>query len=417
MNITMNDSQIQTIPQIEQFIQGSEGIRFRGKSKVEIYEWIEKALIKYKYIKLRKKEKGLIYQYMMKMTGYSRAQINRLILRYKETGKVRVTEYVRYKFTCQYSPEDIQLLARTDDAHNYPNAAALKKTLNRQYKIFGKEEYKQISQISISHIYNIRRSVIYQRTGSWYNKTKRETGQGLGIKKKPEPKGKPGYLRVDSVHQGDHEDGRKGVYHVNLIDEVTQFEYITTVVCLNSQEVRKALERALHFFPFVIKGFHSDNGTEYVNEDVAQALLQCLIYFTRSRSGKSNDNALVEGKNGSIVRKWIKYEFMEKKDVEGVNRFWITFNEYINYHRVCAFAQVQEDPRKRGKRKKVYKYEDYMTPYEKLKSLPNAKRYLKKGVTFARLNARAMRMSDNDMAIRVQDELKIMLQITQSSSR
>lgn len=417
MNITMNDSQIQTIPQIEQFIQSSEGISFRGKSKVEIYEWIEKALIKYKYIKLRKKEKGLIHQYMMKMTGYSRAQINRLILQYKKMGKVRVTEYVRHKFSCQYSPKDIELLARTDKLHNYPNAAALKRILNREYSIFGEKAYKQISKISISHIYNLRRSVIYGRTGSWYNETKRETGKGLGVKKKPEPNGEPGYLRVDSVHQGDHEDGRKGVYHINLIDEVTQFEYIVTVACLNSQEIKKALERAFKMFPFTIKGFHSDNGTEYVNEDISQALLQCLIDFTRSRSGKSNDNALVEGKNGSIIRKWIQYEYIGRDYVERVNTFLVTFNEYINYHRVCAYARIEEDPKKKGKVKKVYKYEDYMTPYEKLKSLPDAKGYLKKGVTFARLNAQAMRMTDNEMAKRVQDELENLLQIIQSSSR
>jgi len=412
----MNDSQIQTISQAQQIIQGLGEISFQGQSKGEIYQWVENTIIKLHYLKSNKKDKGTIRAYLCKISGYSRAQMNRLILRYKETGKVKVIEYEKHSFSCLYKPEDIKLLAQTDELHLYPHAGALKKTLVRQYEVFGKEEYKQIKNISIAHIYNIRRSKTYQQITHWYSKTKAVRGKDIGVKKKPQPLGKPGYLRVDSVHQGDSEDGKKGVYHIHMVDEVTQFDCIVTVSALSHHGVEGAIEHMIIVFPFIIRGFHSDNGTEYVNEDVAQALLQLLVDFTRSRSGKCTDNGLVEGKNGSIIRKWITYEFIGTQHVDAVNTFLQIFMEYLNYHRICAFPSWEDDPKKPGKQKKVYKYEDHMTAYDKLKSLPNAKQYLRKGISFTRLNATAHRTSDNGMAQLVQNAFEELLQIIRSPS-
>ena len=76
------------------------------------------------------------------------------------------------------------------------------------------------------------------------------------------------------------------------------------------------------------------------------------------------------------------------------------FNVYLNYHRPCGFATIITD--KKGKEKKVYRQEDYQTPYEKLKSLENAKKYLKDGISFEQLDKIAYAMSDNDFAEKMQ---------------
>ena len=86
----------------------------------------------------------------------------------------------------------------------------------------------------------------------------------IGIRKKPAPYGKPGYLRVDSVHQGDL-DKEKGVYHINLVDEVTQWEIVGCVEGISEHFLAPLLEVLLKLFPFKILGFHSDNGSEYIN--------------------------------------------------------------------------------------------------------------------------------------------------------
>jgi hypothetical protein len=208
----------------------------------------------------------------------------------------------------------------------------------------------------------------------------------IGIRKKPRPEGQPGFLRVDSVHQGDL-DKRKGVYHINLVDEVTQDEIVVTVEGISEEFLRPALEVALEDFPFAILGFHSDNGSEYLNKRVAGLLQKLLIEQTKSRSRRTNDNALVEGKNAAVVRKNFGYMHIPKKHAKLMNEFNRRYlNPYLFFHRQCAFADEIVDDR--GKIKKVYK--DYRTPCEKLLSIEDVEQYLKAGITKETLQTQMM---------------------------
>jgi len=225
MVITMNDSQLSSIVEVKRFLKESEVIEFKKRFRKEAYEWIEEALERFDYLNLSKKEKGLIKKYLEKITGYSRPQVTRQIREYRETGRVKVKEYKRNKFERKYTNRDILLLAQTAELHDYPNGAALKKTLERMANKYGKEEYRNISGISVSHIYNLKKTVFYRRSVTFYQETKKTKGRTIGERYKPEPGGKPGYLRVDTVHQGDR-DGEKGVYHINTVDEVVQWEVV-----------------------------------------------------------------------------------------------------------------------------------------------------------------------------------------------
>ena len=400
----MNDSQLQTIADIRNFLTSSSGLTFKGKKRQEIYEWIEDTLIKFEYKTLKKKHKGIVRRYIKKMTGYSKAQMNRLISQYIKKGKIEAVEYKRNKFATIYSPQDIALLAHTDELHDFPNGVIVKKAMERMYRIYGRVEYANISQISVTHIYNLRQSPAYLRITKKYQKTKPHV-VNIGERRKPNSMGRPGYLRVDTVHQGDEKQGgEKGVYHINIVDEVTQFEFVGAVEKISEAYLVPILEEILLMCPFEVKGFHADNGSEYINVVVAKLLNKMLIGFTKSRSRQTNDNALVEGKNGSIVRKWMGYGFIPQKHAKSINDFYFeVFNEYLNFHRSCGFATEVEDKKKKGKIKKIYRHENYLTPYEKLKSLPNAKSYLRKGVTFEALDKIALRKSDNQIAEEVQE--------------
>ena len=142
----------------------------------------------------------------------------------------------------------------------------------------------------------------------------------IGIRKKPDHGGKPGFLRVDSVHQGDLEK-QKGVYHINLVDEVTQWEIVMTVERIAESFLDVALAIALDLFPFRILGFHSDNGSEYINETVAELLRKLLIEQTKSRARRSNDNGLAETKNGAIVRKLFGYSHIPQHAARVMDAF------------------------------------------------------------------------------------------------
>ena len=114
----------------------------------------------------------------------------------------------------------------------------------------------------------------------------------IGERRRPQPFGQPGYVRVDTVHQGDL-DGIKGLYHLNLVDEVTQFQLIGSVEHIDAACLVPVLDALLRAFPFILRGFHTDNGSEFVNREVA-ALPQALHIdaFTKSRARRCTDEGL-----------------------------------------------------------------------------------------------------------------------------
>lgn len=395
----MKDSHIESIAQIREFIKVAKDIEFRGASRKEKYQWIEEIVTKFRYFSLGKKERGVIRSYLMKMTGYSGSQITRLISKKKKTGKVVVNSTRRHTFSKVYTPDDTALLIETDKAHGRLSGPATKRVFLREHDTFGNKRYGNLKNISVSHIYNLRGTRQYKSNTLFFEKTK-SVPTPIGERRRPEPKGEPGYIRVDTVHQGD-KDRQKGVYHINLVDEVTQWELIFAVEKISEQHLLPILESALEQFPFRIKNFHSDNGSEFVNKIVAKLLNKLLIRQTKSRARRCNDNALVEGKNGSIVRKHMGRNFIAQKHAPLVNKFYEDhLNVYLNFHRPCGFASEKKG--KLGKIHKVYKQEDYKTPYEKLRLLPKAKSYLKNDISFRDLNLLALKESDTECAKRMQ---------------
>jgi transposase InsO family protein len=381
--------------QIREFLKGSETIEFRGQNRAELYGWVQRVLVAQEYAAQGRKQRGAIRAYIGKMTGLSLAQVTRLIRKYRAEGVVRAAAYRRRRFPVRYTREDVARLADVDRAHSWLSGPATVRILRRECHQFGKTEYGRLSGISVGHLYNLRGSANYRKLAAKWEPT-RPTATSIGERRKPEPRGQPGFLRIDTVHQGDW-DGAKGVYHINAVDAVTQWQVVGCVERISEAYLRPVLEALLHQFPFQIRGFHSDNGSEYINHEVDKLLKSLLIEFTKSRACRSQDNALVEGKNGAIIRKHMGYGHIASEHAEAVQKFYTAhLNPYLNFHRPCGFATVSLDAR--GKRRRQYKKDDYATPYEKWKSLPEAEQYLKPGMTFARLDEVALKMSDTECA-------------------
>lgn len=396
----MKDSHDISLKQIREFLK-VDAIQFRSVSKKEKYAWIDEVLTKFRYFSLSKKEKGVVRQYIMKATGSSASQTDRLIFRKKKYGRIFLSTTRRNTFPRKYNSMDISLLIKTDNFHRRISGQATKSILEREFEVFDKKEYRNISEISVSHIYNLRETRQYRSHSLTIKKTS-STKIPIGERRKPNPFGKPGFLRVDSVHQGDLEK-KKGVYHINIVDEVTQWEVLGCVERISERFLEPLLLDLTEQFPFKIINFHSDNGSEYINKTVARLLKKLFIKQTKSRARRTNDNALVEGKNASIVRKHIGHLHIPAQLAPTINQFYKEcFNEYLAYHRPCGFATLVKD--KKGKEKKTYKQENYKTPYEKLKSLENAHHFLKENETFQRLDKIAYKKSDNDFAEEMQKQ-------------
>jgi hypothetical protein len=399
----MNNSTALSLAEIKDLLKSSEKIEFKSQAKNDRNKWICDVMRNQKYFKRSRPDKTLLKKYIMKMTGLSKSQLTRLIKEYKKQAALKSKAYKRNSFPVIYKKSDIELLAEVDNAHSRLSGPATVKILKDDFKIFGKTEYENLKNISVAHLYRLRQVPRYRENALSFSKTN-PTKVPIGERRKPEPDGKPGFLCVDTVHQGD-KDGEKGAYHINIADMATQFEFVGAVEKISEKYMQIILLQLLDQFPFIVIEFHADNGSEYINKIVAGLLNKLLIRLTKSRPRHSNDNPLIETKNGAVIRKHIGYAYIPQAKAGAINKFYQKyFNCYLNYHRPCAFAEIKID--KKGKEIKTYPKENYMMPYEKLKSLENAKQYLKENITFEDLDKIAYATSHTEYARIVQNEKK-----------
>ena len=394
-----------SLVEIEAFLAASESVRYVGCGRTEIYGWVERLLCHHQYPVLERRSKGLLRAFVERMTGLSRAQSTRLIGGYVGSGRVALKPSARPRYQSRYTAADIELLAAVDEAHERLSGPATRHILKREFEVYGKAEFERLAKLSNGHLYTLRRSPRYGLRLRHYQKT-RPTAVGIGERKKPAPNGQPGFLRIDTVHQGDGPEG-KGIYHINAVDEVTQWEVVLAVERISEAWLMPLLESILQQFPFVILNFHSDNGSEFINKVVAELLEKLHIEQTKSRPRKSGDNGLVETKNAAIVRKHIGWGHISPAHAAPINQFYTGFlNPYVNYHRPSAQAQVQIDAN--GRKRRIYKL--WRTPLEALLALDRPQQFLRPGLSVAALKRVAGAMSDTEAARRMQQAKSAMFE-------
>jgi hypothetical protein len=384
-----------SLVEIEAFLAASDSVRFVGSSREELYKWVERVLCHHEYVLQKRRAKGLLRGYVERMTGFSRAQSTRLIGGYVKAGRIVPKPSLRPRFQRRYTPADVELLASVDRAHEQLSGPATRHILKREFEVYGKPEFERLAKLSNGHLYNLRQSPRYGLRH--YEKT-RPTAVQIGERKKPVPNAQPGFLRIDTVHQGDSPEG-KGIYHINAVDEVTQWEVVLATPRISEAWLMPLLKNILEQFPFRILNFHSDNGSEFINKTVAELLGKLLIEQTKSRPRRSGDNGLVETKNAAIVRKHIGWGHIAPAHTAPINQFYTGFlNPYVNYHRPSAQAEIKIDDK--GRKRRLYKL--WQTPFEKLLSLRQPQQFLRPGLSINALKRVAASISDTDAAIRMQ---------------
>lgn len=414
--MTLHTQGLQTLAQVRAFVSGVDAISFTLTDRLTAYGWMTDTLNQFHYGHCTRANKGLLRQYLLKVTGLSRAQVARCITQFTEGGQIKDRRHApAVPFVRRYTAEDIRLLAEMDALHGTLSGTTTRKLCERAFKMHGDTRFERLACISNGHLYNLRQHKTYQAKRGSFDKT-RPTKINIGERRKPFPNGCPGYLRADSVHQGDL-DGIKGVYLINAVDEVTQFQAVFAVEHISEAYLLPVLAAMMDAFPFVIRGFHSDNGSEYINRKVAGLLEKLRIEQTKSRSRQTNDNALAESKNASTVRKYMGYSHIPQHCASQVNTFVVeVLSPYLNFHRPCHFPTEYTD--KKGRIRKRYLYQDMMTPYEKFRSLPEAEGYLRQGVSLKKLDALAAVCSDNDAAQNLNEaRTKLFQSINKSQQR
>lgn len=396
MVIDMDEARVRTLEQVRQVVAGTQALEFRRAEDDEgRYGWVELVLRRFEYGRLSRADKGAVLAYLQRLSGYSRAQLTRLVSRWMN-GKPLVKAYRRpqHAFARRYTAFDVALLAEVDRAMGTLSGPATACVLRRQRDVFNDTRFERLGDISVGHLYNLRNSAPYRAQRVVLTKTRPTRRVDIGVRKAPAPEGRPGFIRIDSVHQGD-QSGIKGLYHINAVDCVTQWQVVATVQTISEAHLLPVIEQMLDQFPFEIRGFHADNGSEYVNHRVARMLDKLKVEFTRSRPRRSNDNGLAETKNGAVVRKEFGYMHIPQRHATRLNTYCTEYlNPFLNFHRPCLFATDKPDPKKPGRIKKVYRPQDAMTPLDKLASLPDVQACLREGITLEHLRELATALTD-----------------------
>ena len=402
MVIDMDETRLHMIEQLEEFLSATPQVAFTahglgGAADDQRCEHISRVLARFDYPQRKKRERGVVLAYLRRTTGYGRAQLARLVARWSDNRVAQHPLVKRYRapaapFARKYTVLDVELLVEMDRAHEDVCGPAIAHLLQRAHTVYGDARYERLAQLSVSHLYNLRKREDYQARRVSFTKT-RAVCNPIGVRKAPRPKGRAGYVRIDTVHQGDL-DGVKGVYHITCVDEVCQWQVQACVQGISEAFLLPALALVIEQFPFEIAGFHSDNGSEYINGRVAKLLEKLRVEQTKSRSRRSNDNALAESKNASVVRKHMGYSHIPQRYAQPINAFYQTvFNPWLNLHRPCMFAS--ETVSAKGKVIKRYRHEDVQTPLACLSKLcVNGLAHLKTGVTLVALQALADAKTD-----------------------
>jgi transposase InsO family protein len=350
------------------------------------------------YGRLKRSGKGLMRRYIAKMTGLSRAQSARLIRCYQGGSEVKPRTYQRHRFANRYTRSDIEVLAAVDEAHETLSGPATQKIRHRAWHEYDDAQCERLARISVAQLYRLRKSGTYRHRRVAYQST-RPTQVAIGARRKPDPQGRPGYLRVDTVHQGDLE-GVKGLYHINAVDEVTQWQVVGATAQISEAWLIPVLAAMLAQFPFQIRGFHSDNGSEFINHTLAQMLNKLLVEQTKSRPRHSNDNGPAETKNGWVIRKHIGYGHIASAHAEAFDEFYRQhFNPYLNFHRPCGVPEVTVTGK--GKQKRIYRW--YATPWEILRQVPGLAGFLRAEETVDQLQRTAGIKSDTQAATEMRE--------------
>jgi hypothetical protein len=251
--ISVQASEKLSLDQIQAFLEGSHEVRFEGRNREEVYKWVNGTLRQQRFELLKRSARGLVRRFLERITGLSRSQMTRLVKPYLAGEEVKPKTYWRYRFPQRYTREDIELLAWVDEAHGILSGPATQKILQRAYYDFQEAQFQRLARLSVAQLYRLRRSRMYRQRRMTYQAT-RATKVAIGERRRPEPGGRPGYLRVDTVHQGDLE-GVKGVYHINAVDEVTQWQVVGATEQISEAYLLPVLEAMLAQFPFRILGF------------------------------------------------------------------------------------------------------------------------------------------------------------------
>jgi hypothetical protein len=164
MILRLDIERLRTLDEVRDFMVGSAPVDFRSVDRADAYGFVRRFLVRSRYLRLSRSDKGLVRRFLVKATGFSRAQITRLIRQYRETGRIEDGRRgPKRPFPRRYTKADIGLLAEVDEILGGLCGPVTRRVMQRQYEVFGDARFERLARLSNSHMYRLRQSVTYRR--------------------------------------------------------------------------------------------------------------------------------------------------------------------------------------------------------------------------------------------------------------
>lgn len=206
----------------------------------------------------------------------------------------------------------------------------------------------------------------------------------------------PGFSEVDLVAHDGGSAFSEYCHSLNLTDVATA--WTETIAVQNKAQIYvfAGLKQIRQQLPFPLLGIDSDNGSEFINVELAHYCQDEHITFTRSRPYKKNDNCFVEQKNYSIVRRTVGYyRYQTRAQLELLNALYAVLRLYTNFFQ--PVMKLQE--KVRAGSKLTRRYDTPQTPYKRVLAHPHVSQDIKDHLTeqYARLNVVALKRELNHL--------------------
>jgi hypothetical protein len=150
LTISVQAGERLSLEQIRAFLEASDAVGFQGRNREEVYSFGYQTLRQQRYEEWKRRGRGLVRRYLAKMTGWSRAQVTRLVSMYGNGEEVKAKPPSGHRYRQRYTGEDIQLLASVDTAHQTLSGPATQKILYRAYHEFGETKYERLARLAVA---------------------------------------------------------------------------------------------------------------------------------------------------------------------------------------------------------------------------------------------------------------------------
>lgn len=195
MIVTLQTQGLQTQEQVRAFVEGNAAAFFTLTDRASAHAWMSETLRRFGYKTATRAERGVLRQYLAKVSGLSRAQVMRCMRQFTAVGDIQDRRCApAVPFVRHYTDEDIRLLAEVDALHGTRSGTTTRKLCERAFAVHGDARFERLAEISNGHLYNLRRHATYRAKRGSFDKT-RPTKVNIGERRRPFPNGSPGSPR------------------------------------------------------------------------------------------------------------------------------------------------------------------------------------------------------------------------------